>query len=136
MYAFALLIILLPLKSKYLPYIVLIIAIGLFVWIKFHQRGAGETPVNKIDLTELSYSKHARCRMDCRHITTDEIADILKTGVMQPGRMQTSTKGTSYAVEGYSKEKQHIRVVYSPHGNSTVIVTVIDLDDNWKCDCD
>jgi len=37
---------------------------------------------------------------------------------------------------GYSIEKQHIRVVVAPENDGMIIITCIDLDREWSCDCD
>jgi len=46
-----------------------------------------------------------------------------------------------YALEGYTKEGQHLRVVFAvPAGrpgteHSLVVVTCIELGVEWQCDC-
>jgi ribosome biogenesis GTPase A len=40
-----------------------------------------------------------------------------------------------YAVEGVTKDKQDVRIVYAQCNESTTVVTVIDLDTEWTCDC-
>lgn len=119
--------------KKWFPFIALFIAVVFLVWIKTHQRG-GENN-NKPSTSNLTYSKHAKCRMDCRHISEEEIKSILQNGKINSAKTQVSDKGTSYAVEGDGDHNEHLRVVYSPHENKTVIVTVIDLDHEWPCNC-
>lgn len=123
------------LKNKWFPYIALLLAIAFFAWIKYHQRGKG--PENKIEINaaQLSYSKHARCRMECRQIDESEVREVLANGKMDNSRTRTTNEGTSYAVEGITHDDQRVRVVYSPHNENTVIVTVIDLDKEWPCNC-
>lgn len=131
--------------KKYLPYLALIAAALLFYWVKSHQ-GNTRTPV-KIDVkadertgidrntAHLVYSKHARCRMDCRHIDESEVKEILENGRINEQKIEESEKGTSYPLEGYTSDNQHVRIVFAPHDNETVVVTVIDLEKDWPCDC-
>src|SRR5450432_1581994 len=55
---------------------------------------------------ELVFTKHARCRMDCRHITSKEIHEILDNGTINYGKSEPDGK-TDYkwAVEGVTNER-------------------------------
>lgn len=147
--------------KKYLPYIFLIAAIALFVFVKMNQRGnsankpsteqtedkitvpavlpADEKPqeVDGFDrnTSNLIFSKHAKCRMDCRNIDESEIREILKSGTINYKKIQNDKRGKTYPVEGFTHDKQHVRIVFAPKDDGLVVVTVIDLDTEWKCDC-
>lgn len=85
---------------------------------------------------QLIFSKHARCRMDCRHIDESEVKDILKNGEINRKKIQSDKRGMTYPVEGYTRDKQRVRIVFAPRGeDALVVVTVIDLETEWKCDC-
>jgi hypothetical protein len=74
--------------------------------------------------------------MDCRHITKEEIKEILEKGKVNYSKSDLSSKGHStYALEGYSHENQHIRVVVAPESDGLVVITCIDLDKEWPCNC-
>ena len=74
--------------------------------------------------------------MDCRQIIIDEIKEILKNGNINRAKSGIGAKGDStYALDGYSLENQHIRVVVAPENNELVVLTCIDLDKEWHCDC-
>lgn len=74
--------------------------------------------------------------MDCRQITIDEIKEILKNGNINRAKSGIGAKGDStYALDGYSHENQHIRVVVAPENKRLVVITCIDLDKEWHCDC-
>jgi len=89
------------------------------------------------NISHLILTQHAKCRMACRQITEGEIKQILKDGVINYKKSGLGSKGDStFAVEGYSHEKQHIRVVVAPENDGMVIITCIDLDREWSCDCD
>ena len=134
-------------QKKYLPFIVLIAAALLLFWVKKNQRGKPvHVPVNidvpvvrkdPIDRTinNISYSKHARCRLDCRHIDESEIKEILQKGEINYNKIEESDKGRSYPLEGTTHDRQHVRIVFAPHENELVVVTVIDLETEWPCNC-
>ena len=81
-------------------------------------------------------TKHALCRMDCRHITEHELEEILSSGKINYNKTNLNDdRGPAYAVEGYTQEHQHLRVVFAPKNDALVVVTCIDLDKEWQCNC-
>jgi hypothetical protein len=133
-------------NKKYFPFIALIAAVLLFVWVQYNKRG-GTPKRTKItteaeavpfvrDSTKLIYSAHAKCRMACRHIDESEVNEILRTGEMNAKRTETNSKGTSYALEGTTHDNQDVRIVYAPKNDKIVVVTVIDLQQEWDCNCE
>ncbi|MEO7307014.1 MAG: DUF4258 domain-containing protein [Ferruginibacter sp.] len=148
--------------KKYLPFILLIAAALLLFYIKKNQRGSTSPkpkteqpeeritvpavlpPTEKRDEVEgfnrnaqnLLFSKHARCRMDCRKIDETEVKEILRTGTINRQKIQSDKRGKTYPVEGYTHDRQHVRIVFAPkEDNALMVVTVIDLETEWKCDC-
>lgn len=143
--------------KKYLPYIVLITAAILLWYVKTHQRGnlpnkpnsgqhetipvpvitTGKKDNEPFDrhVNKLIYTKHARCRMECRHIDESEVLEILDNGTVNYNKIEKSEKGKSYPLEGITHDKQHVRIVFAPKKENLVVVTVIDLDKDWYCDC-
>ena len=73
--------------------------------------------------------------MDCRHIDRSEVKEILEKGVVNYDKIEESTQGKSYPLEGTTHDGQHVRIVFAPHENELVVVTVIDLDREWECNC-
>jgi hypothetical protein len=85
---------------------------------------------------ELVFTKHARCRMDCRHITAKEIHEVLDNGVINYGKSEPeSHPDPKYAVEGYTAEQQHLRIIVAPGDAKLVIITCIELGVEWSCHC-
>jgi hypothetical protein len=147
--------------KKYLPYILLIAAGLLFYFVKKNQRGnrinkpKTEQETERITVpvilpqdekteeiegfnrnaTHIIFSKHAKCRMDCRKIDESEVKEILKNGTINRKKIQNDKRGKTYPVEGFTHDKQHVRIVFAPKDDGLVVVTVIDLDREWKCDC-
>lgn len=86
--------------------------------------------------TQVNYSKHARCRMGCRHIDGDEIKEILVNGAINVHKSDMrSQPDPRYALEGTTRDGQKIRVIVAQAPRASTIVTVIDLDTDWNCDC-
>lgn len=147
--------------KKYLPYLLLVAAALAYFLIKKNQKGnlanKPETEQvteritvpavlpqdNKADEVEglnrnaapIIISKHAKCRMDCRKIDESEVKEILKNGTINHKKIQRDKRGKTFPLEGYTRDKQHVRIVFAPKGEGLVVVTVIDLDTEWKCDC-
>ena len=111
--------------KKYLPYIALLVAAFLLFYVKKNQRGTKNkqhteqvnkritvnplSPAANENRTEgfdrrynnLVITKHARCRMACRHIDESEIKEILQSGMLinyDVGAAKIGTKGLSESV--------------------------------------
>src|SRR3954447_25213148 len=86
--------------------------------------------------SELVFTRHARCRMDCRHITTKEIYEVLDNGSINYGKSEpNSIPDPKYAIDGYTAEQQHLRIVVAPEGSKLVVITCIELGVEWSCHC-
>jgi len=84
----------------------------------------------------LQYSNHAKCRMNCRHITQDEVKDIMQDGKINYGKSDLqNARCPRYAIEGITKDNQDVRIIFAQCNDNTTVVTVIDLDKKWTCDC-
>ena len=124
-------------KRKYFIICGLIIIIILGIWIgknNFFKSSSNENVFRDTD--HLILTKHAKCRMDCRHITAQEIKEIIHNGNVNYSKSGRGNKGDdTYALEGYSNEHQHLRVVVAPENDGLVVITCIDLDNEWPCNC-
>ncbi len=81
------------------------------------------------------FTKHAKCRMKCRHITQEEVKEFVQKANVNYNKSELdAAQGPKYALEGYtSKENQHVRIIVAPKERHLTIVTVIDLDEDWSC---
>lgn len=74
--------------------------------------------------------------MGCRNVTIEEIKEIIANGRINLQKSGLGSKGDStFALEGYSSERQHLRVVVAPENNALVVITCIDLNKDWPCNC-
>lgn len=86
--------------------------------------------------TKLFFTKHAKCRMKCRHITQQEVKDILLNGTVNYNKSNLhDTRGATYAVEGITKDRQRVRIIFAPKKQHLTVVTVIDLEEEYACNC-
>ncbi len=117
----------------------LFIVFGLFVSCHSFDSGGkpnniGNSPFDRHG--QIILTKHARCRMDCRHITMREIHEILDNGTINYDKSElNSHPDPKFAVEGYTGEKQHLRIIVAPENEKLIIVTCIELGVEWQCDC-
>jgi hypothetical protein len=143
----------LNLKRKWLPYLIIILlAVVIWAarkWLVKDDNSAASTPTNtdrdgRINrdrgfdrrITFLEYSKHAKCRMECRNISQDEVKMIMKEGKVNYSKSDIkNARCPRYAVEGTTDDKQRVRIVYAQCDELTTVVTVIDLDTEWTCHC-
>jgi hypothetical protein len=85
----------------------------------------------------LIYTRHARCRMYCRHISEGDIREVLREGHINEAKSrQEEGKCPTYAIE----EDRHtdgvrLRIVFAKCDDETRVVTCIDRDHEFECDC-
>ena len=124
-------------------YLLLLFFAGL---VSCHSSGNGtdnngpSTPVsNRVPFNRharLVLTKHARCRMDCGHITMDEIHEILDEGTINYSKSEPDARpDPRYAMEGLTEEHQHLRIIIAPEKDKLIVVTCIELGVEWRCDC-
>jgi Domain of unknown function (DUF4258) len=147
-------------NKKSLPYIFLAIMLVVLLAIRVYQKGTtggktttaqdkrqnptappSDNPNRKEDFNRrvgrLNYSKHARCRMDCRHIDETEVKEILEKGDINYNKSEPdNARGPRYALEGITHDNQRVRIVFAQDDGGTTVVTVIDLGRDWECHCE
>lgn len=138
-------------RKKGNPAASLIIIILLFVALLLVRQCKKSNPAGNATQTEqraswgfnrnpsaINYSKHARCRMACRHIDESEVQDILANGKINYAKSEIGDNPDcerKYALEGTTKDNQRVRIIFAPCHTGVTVVTVIDLDTEWACDC-
>ncbi|MCX8019885.1 MAG: DUF4258 domain-containing protein [Chitinophagaceae bacterium] len=90
----------------------------------------------KRKVSQLEFSRHARCRMECRNISRYEVEYILQNGKINYGKSNLkNNQCPRYAVEGITPEGQKVRIIFAQCKTETVVVTVIDLERDYVCRC-
>jgi len=106
-------------------------------------RGADMPARKNFSDKDLSYqgqsvklTKHGRCRMDCRQLDAFEIQEVINRGKVNERKSDPNSKPCpTVAFEGKTSDGQTARVVVGTCEGNYKIVTVIDLKNDWKCDC-
>jgi len=121
------------------PFLAILLAL-LFIAFYFFQTQSwsGREDDNEFDrnTTPIIYTKHARCRMDCRHIDESEVKEILQKGTINYAKSEPNDKpDPKYALEGITHDGQEVRIIFAPSPKGMVVITVIDLKEEWQCAC-
>jgi hypothetical protein len=144
-----------PLVKKAIPYVLLLaMAVAVIVIKKCKNDGVAATNHKSITdrvesssgasrerefdrrISYLQYSKHAKCRMECRQITKEEVEETMRQGKINYGKSDIrNARCPRYAVEEVTGDNQRVRIVFAQCNNYTEVVTVIDLDKEWECAC-
>ena len=113
---------------------------------EYTNNGKGpDTPARKnFSDKDLSYqgqsiklTKHGRCRMECRKLDAFEIQEVIDQGKVNEKKSNPNSKPCpTVAFEGLTADGQTARVVVGTCEGNYKIVTVIDLKNDWKCDCE
>jgi hypothetical protein len=131
-------------NKKYLPYLLLAaMMVALLLIRECNSRPATDNGKKDAagrgfhrDIGRITYSKHARCRMGCRHIDESEVQEIMQKGDINYGKSDLNgARSAEYALEGTTHDNQRVRIVFAQEASRTNVVTVIDLDTDWVCEC-
>ena len=137
-------------KGKLLVYLILLLLLVAAAWFNIRQQAPKKVKkqIHNTRLAEhqqpfvrdvkaLKYTRHAKCRMDCRQITADEVKDILINGKINYTKTDLNDQPCpTYALEGVTRQDgQHVRIVFAQCEKETRVVTCIDLDQEFTCHC-
>lgn len=74
--------------------------------------------------------------MACRDIDSTEVIEILETGSVNYNKTDTTgSRDPKFALEGRTHDGQEVRIIFAMARSKTVVVTVIDLDQDIECTC-
>lgn len=122
-------------SNSSIVWILLIVVVAGSFWLWRNLPSSEKLELEDVQLSDLKITKHAGCRMDCRQISKQEILQVLHQGRINKSKTRTDKRGTTYAYEGSTSDGQRVRVIVAPQSNQVTIVTVIDLDNEWDCNC-
>ncbi len=143
--------------KKYAPYLLIGLLLIILLAVKWLQRepaSPSPTPRPRTTTTKdpasnvnrdkgfdrrisfIEYSNHARCRMACRKISQAEVEEIMQDGTINYKKSDLqNARCPRYALEGVTRDDQRVRIIFAQCNESTTVVTVIDLETDYKCDC-
>jgi len=88
------------------------------------------TPAN------LTYTRHALCRMACRQIDKDEIREIMTNGIINFNRSNRRDRPCpTFALQGKTSSGERLRVIFAQCAGETKVVTCYNLEEDFACDC-
>lgn len=132
-------------KRRFLFLVPVIIAAVLLLWRTSNEPhlpaikkevGVREDASFNRHLEPIIYTKHARCRMNCRHISESEVKHILYNGTINYNKSDLQGKpDPKYALEGVTADNQQVRIIFAPSKKGMVVITCIDVKEEWSCDC-
>jgi hypothetical protein len=123
-------------KRNYRMIAVVLLIVAVVFIMRRTGRDPGEVKGFERDPAGLVYTKHARCRMDCRSISEEEVKQVLVDGIVNHSKSEPNAKpDPKYALEGTSKDGQKLRIIFAPDDGKVVVITAIDLDKEWPCEC-
>src|SRR5688572_7479720 len=128
--------------KKAAPYTLLSLMASATTVFKHHmdQKEASSNTAKKPGLDRridrIEYTAHAKCRMQCRSISQEEVEEILQLGKINYRKTDLKDRPCpSYALEGITRDKQRVRIVFAQCNQKTKVVTAIDLGKEWECHC-
>lgn len=143
--------------KKYAPYLLIGLLLIILLAVKWLQREPAspspaprprttttKDPASNVNrdkgfdrrISFIEYSNHARCRMACRKISQAEVEEIMRDGTINYKKSDLqNARCPRYALEGVTRDDQRVRIIFAQCNESTTVVTVIDLETDYKCDC-
>lgn len=74
--------------------------------------------------------------MKCRKISQAEVEEIMQDGKINYNKSDLkNARCPRYALEGITRDRQDVRIVFAQCNEKTEVVTVIDLGNDWTCNC-
>ena len=119
------------------PWLALLI-LGLILVVYFFRSQEVQPVVEPLvrNTENLRLTKHARCRMKCRHIDITEVREIVEKGRVNEAKSDPEGKpDPKYAIEGRTHDGQEVRIVVATTSKGLLVITVIDLKEEWDCAC-
>lgn len=84
----------------------------------------------------VQYTRHARCLMNCKHISDKEIEKLISKGKLNSKESFPKDKPCpTFAVEGLTADSQSVRIIVGECAGVARVITVIDLAKERKCNC-
>ncbi len=88
------------------------------------------------DGKDLILTRHAKCRMNCREISKAEVKEVIREGVENKRKSNPNdSRCPTIALEDWTEDGQRVRIIVADCDNVAKLVTVIDLENEYQCDC-
>ena len=131
--------------KKAFPYILLALLAVLALFIKrCRNSSANKTATGTADRNNgldrrtgmLEYTAHATCRMECLHLTQQQVAHILETGVINTNKSETGARPCPvYVLDGYTTDSLPLRVAFAQCDHKTKVMSCVAPGADSLCNC-
>ena len=121
-------------KQATISLIIVLFLLFVFLYKRWHEPAQKEAFDRHP--SHLYYTKHALCRMNCRHISTQEIEEIMQSGIINLNMSDRNDKPCpTYAVQGETSEGNSLRIIFAQCNDETKVVTCYNLKKDFECHC-
>lgn len=90
---------------------------------------------NRKAASELVYTHHARCRMDCRSVNQSLVEQVYRQGEVNCDKSGPKEGDMRYALEMEDRKGDLIRLIVEDEADKHIVITVIRLDFEDRCEC-
>jgi len=116
--------------------LVLMLAVVGFAIIKFRIWEPQRKEIFNRNPSHIEYTRHAECRMNCRHISKEDISDVMRRGVIIFNKSILRDKPCpTFALQGFTDNGENIRIIFAQCPGVTKVVTCYNLKKDFNCDC-
>lgn len=85
---------------------------------------------------DLILTRHAKCRMNCRKISKEEVIEVIDEGKENKRKSNPNDpRCPTIALEDWTEDGQLVRIIVADCDNVAKLVTVIDLKNDYDCYC-
>ena len=121
-------------RNVVLPVVLLVLFFVAFIIRRWNEPVAREA-FNRHPKS-IIYTKHALCRMDCRHIDEAEIKEIMEKGIINFNKTNKSDRPCpTFALQGRTTSGESLRVIFAQCDSNTKVITCYNLEEDPECDC-
>src|SRR5215469_1822537 len=108
--------------------LIIIVVIIVYAALRWYVLEARKKEAFNRHPSHLIYTHHALCRMDCRHISKEDIDEVMAKGIIFLNKSNLDDKPCpTFALQGYTKENDDIRVIFAQCDDETKVVTCYNL---------
>lgn len=121
-------------RTSFIPLLVLVLVFVAFLIRRWNEPKAKE--VFDRHPSMLVYTKHALCRMDCRHISKSEINEIIEHGIINLSKSDKAGRPCPiFAMQGRTSGGENLRVICAQCQAETKVITCYNLEEEFSCNC-
>lgn len=121
-------------KQATISLIIVLFLLFVFLYKRWHEPAQKEAFDRHP--SHLYYTKHALCRMDCRHISKKEIEEIMQKGIINLNKSDRNDRPCpTYVLQGETIEGEVLRIVFAQCNDKTKVVTCYNLKKDFECHC-